>query len=253
MEISRGHTVSSKRVCISLRDDAAVLRDFAWTAYRLGKIDEAQNAMQKLVETNPNAPQAKDAREFLAMSALESKPQDAVAAEAEINKVLAADPDYLPALIARAVAQAQRDQTGAAIETLKQILRDSPDFALAQKHLAALYVRDPDKNASASELATKARKVLTEDPELSEILAEISYRKKEYARTIQLLQESARRKPLDAKALFFLGMSQLQTNLEPEGRETLERAFAATLEEPMATEARQALKELQKRSRSIQP
>ena len=197
-----------------LADDTAVLRDFAWAAYRLGKIDEAQNAMQKLVETNPNAPQAKDAREFLAMLALESKPQDAVAAEAEINKVLTGDPDYLPALIARAVAQAQRDQTEAAVETLKQILRDSPDFALAQKHLAALYVRDPDKSASAYELATKARKILTEDPELSEILAEISYRKKEYARTIQLLQESARRKPLDAKALFFLGMSQLQTKLE---------------------------------------
>ena len=122
-----------------LADDTAVLRDFAWAAYRLGKIDEAQNAMQKLVETNPNAPQAKDAREFLAMLALESKPQDAVAAEAEINKVLTGDPDYLPALIARAVAQAQRDQTEAAVETLKQILRDSPDFALAQKHLAALY------------------------------------------------------------------------------------------------------------------
>ena len=72
-------------------------------------------------------------------------------------------------------------------------------------------MRDPDKNASAYELATKARKVLTEDPELSEILAEISYQKKEYARAIQLLQESARRKPLNAKAFFFLGMSQLQT------------------------------------------
>ena len=79
-------------------------------------------------------------------------------------------------------------------------------------------VRDPDKNADADELATKARKILTEDPELSETLAEINYRKKEYARAIQLLQESARRKPLNAKALFFLGMSQLQTKRELEGR-----------------------------------
>ena len=148
--------------------------------------------MQKLVETNPNAPQAKDARIFLAMLALEPKPQDAMAAEAEINEVLTGDPGYLPALIARAVAQAQRGQTAAAVETLKQILRDSPDFALAQKHLAALYVRDPDKGADAYELATKARKILTGDPELSETLAEINYRKKEYGRAIQLLQESAR-------------------------------------------------------------
>ncbi len=176
-----------------------------------------------------------------------------MAAEAEINKVLKSHPDYLPALIARAVAQAQSNQTEAAVETLKKVLQDAPEFALAQKHLAALYVRDPDKSASAYELATKARKVLTEDPELSEILAEISYRKKEYARTIQLLQESGRRKPLDAKALFFLGMSQLQTKLDSEGRVTLERAFAAALEEPMATEARQALEGLQKQGRSDQP
>ncbi len=107
--------------------------------------------------------------------------------------------------------------------------------------MCAIRIRVPD----AYELATKARKILTEDPELSEILAEISYRKKEYARAIQLLQESARRKPLNAKALFFLGMSQLQTKRELEGRQTLERALAAALEEPLATEARQAIKGLQ--------
>ena len=93
-----------------LADDASVLRDFAWAAYSLGKIEEAKNAMQKLVDTNSNSPQAKDAREFLAMLALESKPQDAVAAEPEINKVLAAHPEYVPALMARAVAQVQRGQ-----------------------------------------------------------------------------------------------------------------------------------------------
>jgi len=229
-----------------LADNTAVLRDFAWAAYRLGKVDEAQKAMQKLVDANPNAPEAKDAREFLAMLALESRPEDAVAAEAEVNKVLDGHPDYLPALVARAAAQAQRGQTEAAAETLKKILQDSPEFALAQKHLAALYVRDPNKSADAYELATKARKVLTEDPQLSEILAEVSYRRKEYARTIQLLQESGRRQPLGAKALFYLGMSQLRTKLDSEGRATLERALAAALEEPMATEARQALKAFQK-------
>jgi len=236
-----------------LVDDTALLSDFAWSAYRLGKIDEAHDSMQKLVETNPNAPQAKDARKFLAILALESKPQAAMAAEAEINEVLTGDPGYLPALIARAVAQSQRGQNAAAVETLKQILRDSPDFALAQKHLAALYVRDPDKNVTAYELAAKARKILTADPELSEILAEISYGKKEYARAIQLLQESAERKSLNAKALFFLGMSQLHTNLEPEGRETLARACAAALEEPLATQARQAIQGPQKQDRGAQP
>ena len=84
-------------------------------------------------------------------------------------------------------------------------------------------------------MATKARKVLIEDPELAEILGEISYRKKEYVRAIQLSQESARRRPLDARALFYLGMSQLATKQESEGRETLKRALAAALDEPRNT------------------
>ena len=53
-----------------LVDDTALLSHFAWSAYRLGKIDEAHDSMQKLVETNPNAPQAKDARKFLAMCSI---------------------------------------------------------------------------------------------------------------------------------------------------------------------------------------
>ena len=236
-----------------LPDDPTFLHDFAQAAYELGKIGQAQSAMQKLVDLNPNGPQASDAKKFLAMAALESQPQAAVAAEAEINRILADEPAYVPALIARAVAQSQRDQIQAAIETLRRILRDSPDCALAQKHLATLYLRDPDQVDSAYELAAKAHKVLTDDPELSEILGEISYRKKEYARAIQLLQEGARGKPLDAKALFYLGMSQLQAKLEPEGRQTLERALAAALEEPLAAEARQALEALPKQDRSVQP
>ncbi len=55
-----------------LANNTTALRDFAWAAYRLGKIDEAQKAMQKVGDTNPNAPEAEDAREFLAMLALES-------------------------------------------------------------------------------------------------------------------------------------------------------------------------------------
>ena len=87
---------------------------------------------------------------------------------------------------------------------------------------------------------------LPDDPELARTLGQITFQKKEYSRALQLLQESGRRQPLGAKALFYLGMSQLRTKLDSEGRATLERALAAALEEPMATEARQALKAFQK-------
>ena len=105
-------------------------------------------------------------------------------------------------------------------------------------------MRDWCKGDIAYEWATQARETWSEDPELTEILAEISYRKREYGRAIQLLRESALRSPLDARALFFLGMSQLQTKQESEGRETLELALAAALDEPWETEAKRAIKQL---------
>ncbi len=231
-----------------LADATPFLYDFAWAAYRVGKTEEAQSAMQELVNASPTAPHASEAREFLAMLVLGSKPTEVVPAEAEINKVLATDADYVPALMARATVQIQRDQSEDAVETLQHVLRIFPDFAPAQKRLAALYMRDSGKGDVAYELATQARKTLPEDPELTEILAEISYRKREYGRAIQLLRESALRSPLDARALFFLGMSQLQTKQESEGRETLERALAAALDEPWATDAKRAIKQLSGRN-----
>ena len=124
-------------------DDASVLHDFAWAAYSLGKIEQAQNAMQKLVTLSATAPETTDARDFLKMLSLEPKPQDAVAAEAEINKVLADHPDYVPALMARAAAQIQRNQSKSAAETLRHVLRVFPDFAPAQKRLAELQLGNP--------------------------------------------------------------------------------------------------------------
>ena len=96
-------------------------------------------------------------------------------------------------------------------------------------------------------LATKARKALTDDPELIQTLAVLSYQRKEYKRAIQLFQESSRNKPLAAKALFYLGMSYARTNEKSQALETLNRALAAEIQEPLAAEAKQTLAELQRK------
>ena len=113
-----------------------------------------------------------------------------------------------------------------AIGTYEQILKRFPDFAPAQKHLAAVYLKDPSALDKAYEFAVKARRTLSDDPELARTLGEISYKRKEYSRALQLLQESARRTPLDANGLYYLGMSQLEAKQKPQAREALERALA---------------------------
>jgi uncharacterized protein HemY len=156
------------------------------------------------------------------------------------------NPEYVPALTAQAALDVQRGQIKPATEMYTEILQRWPDFAPAQKRLAALYAQDPSTVAAAYDLATKARKALPDDPELSELLGRLSYEKKEYPRAIQLLQETARKQPLDANSLFYLGMSQLQASQKAEAQGVLNQALVAGLQEPLATEAKRALADLQR-------
>ncbi len=228
------------------QSDSSILHDFAWAAYSLGKVNEARDAMQKVLTNNPNPVHAADAQKFLALTALSENPKDLHAAEAEIGKELQSNPEFVPALMAQAALDTKQGQNKRAIEIYDNILRRWPEFALAQKRLAALYAQDPSMLAAAYELAAKARKTLTDDAALTELLGRLSYEKKEYPRAVQLLQESARQGPLDADSLFYLGMAQLQARQTADARGALKQALTGGLQEPFATEAKRALADLQK-------
>ena len=226
-------------------NDPAILHDLAWAAYSLGKVNEARDAMQKALTNNPNSSQAADAKNFLALTPLDENPKELAAAETGVQNELKSNPEYVPALMAQAALDAQHGEIKRATETYSNILRRWPEFAPAQKHLAALDAQDPSNVIAAYDLATKARKTLPDDPELAELLGRLSYEKKEYPRAIQLLQESARKRPLDADSLFYLGMSQIQARQKAEAQGVLNQALVAGLQEPLAAEAKRALADLQ--------
>lgn len=231
----------------NLSNDAKVLHDFSWCAYSLGKIDEARRIMQRALEAQPDPAIAEDARSFLAMTALADNPDKLPQAEPQIRKILAANPAYLPALLAKAELQIRRGDPKSAAVIYSDVVRRYPDFALAQKQLAVLYLNDVARTNEAFELALKARNGLPADPELALILGELSYRKKDFQYAIQCFQESARTRPLRGKDLYYLGMSQLRLSKDSESKQTLKQALAVGLEEPLSREAKTVLAELDKR------
>jgi uncharacterized protein HemY len=168
---------------------------------------------------------------------------EVVAAEPEVQKILKTQPDYVPALMAQAAIQLQRNDAKAATGIYLQVLRQYPDFAPAQKRLAAIYADNPEDLAKAYDLAVKARKTLSDDPELARTMAELNFKRKEFSYAVQLFQQSAAKQPLSPKDLYYLGMAQLQTKQDAKGRETLERALAAGLQDPLAQEAKKRLAE----------
>src|SRR5438874_1958463 len=227
-----------------LPDDLAVTRDFAWTAYSTGKTNEAQEGMRRVSNGPPAAPERGEAALFLAMAALDSDDAVPPGAENEVMKALGAQPDYVPALMAKAAIRLQKGDTAEASAIYNSILQKWPDFAPAQKRLASIYANEPANANKAYELANKARRGLVDDPGLARTLGVLSFQRKEYARAVEFFQESEAKKPLEGKSLFMLGMAHLQLGHKAEAKRILDRALAAGIPDDLTKQAKDAMVEV---------
>jgi tetratricopeptide (TPR) repeat protein len=233
-----------------LPNDPAIAHDLAWAAYSMGRVAEAQQAMQRVADA-PNAPnEQQDAKRFLTITQLDADDKDPSPSESEVNSALAADPNYIPALMARADIQRLRGDAKSAATIYTGILQKFPDFAPAQKRLATIYAEDPANVDKGYELANKARRTLPDDPVLASTLGSLSFQRKEYPRVVQLLEEADRKKRLDGKSLFYLGMAHLQLGHKDQGKQALDRALGAGLPDALAIQAKTKIADLEKASPS---
>lgn len=221
-----------------LPDDPNAAHDFAWAAYSQGRITEAEQTMRRVLSMPNAADQHGDADRFIKMVEIDSQDKDPTPLEGQVNAALASDPKYVPALMLRADIELRRNDAKSATAIYTEVLRSFPDFAPAQKRLAEIYLDDPAASEKAYQFATKARRSLPDDPVLAATLARASFQRKEYARVVQLLGEAGQKRPLDGRALFCLGMAQLQLGHKEEARQALERALTAGLPDALAGQAK---------------
>ena len=180
------------------------------------------------------------------MAPLDSDDTIPANAENEVTKALAAQPDYVPALMAKAAIRLQKGDTPEASAIYSSILQKWPDFPAVQKRLASIYANQPANASKAYELANKARRSLVDDPDLAKTLGILSFQRKEYVRAVQFLQESETRKPLDGKSLFMLGMAHLKLGHKTDARKVLDQAVAVGVPDDLAKQAKDAIVELDK-------
>ena len=105
----------------------------AWAAYSLGKVSEARELMERTLKVAPAPEISGDAQSFLRMTALDRNPKEAVTLEPEIQKLLKADPNYVPALAVRAAIEEQRGEARTAIATYTAILKRLSQFRSCPK------------------------------------------------------------------------------------------------------------------------
>ncbi|HEY4282998.1 MAG TPA: tetratricopeptide repeat protein, partial [Chthoniobacterales bacterium] len=233
-----------RQISDQLASDPAAIHALGWSAFSLGKVDEATQQMQRVIQISPQGGLADDARTWLAMMEIDKTQRSDAKSAQEVTNVLQKDPGYVPAQLAQAAIAVNNGDPNRAITIYQQVLAHFPDYAPAQKRLATLYARNAGDLVKAYDLGMKARKTLPDDVELTRLLADISYQRKEYDQALKLLEESSRKEPLDAQHLYYMGVCWIQTNDIPHGRDALTRALANGLQDPSASDARRVLQGL---------
>jgi hypothetical protein len=138
--------------------------------------------------------------------------------------------------------KANGDATGATRE-FEAALARFPRFAPAERQLVLLYAERSDSGPKIYDVANKAREAFPDDPAVAKACGVIAYRRGDYLRTKNLMDETVRRTGDDGEVLFYLGMAQLHLK-DKVGKISLERALGLKLRPDLAAEAKRALSEL---------
>lgn len=226
-----------------LENDPDVQLDLAEAAYSVGQLTVAENALRAALQIPGEFKRATHARQMLEFLQATDAPTKALGLATRADSILKADPNDVPALMVKGIAERHRGEVKAAKETFEKAFARFPEFTPARRQLAILYSTNPEDAKRGVEHATKAREAYSTDSELAKAFGIILYHQGTFARAVNLLTESSRARSNDAELHFYLGMSQRQLKDTAAAKRSLERALELELPPALAEEARKALAE----------
>ena len=205
----------------------------SWAAYSQGKVAEAQSKEERLIAADPNSSHTNDAKLFLRMTAPTTVTLGRRATGGRTRLAGRSKPRAGAVFSSATSIAAQRIRCCHC--RVYRSPESLPRSAPARSVLAWLYAKHREARRT-NDLAMKARKTLPDDPELAQVLAELSYQRKDFAYAIQLLQNSSQKRPLDSKNLYYLGMSHFRAACQKaQSQKALRQALAAGLPDPLAS------------------
>jgi tetratricopeptide (TPR) repeat protein len=226
-------------------DQPDLLYDLAWACYGLGRLPEAESAMQNALKAGTKNHQA-DAQRFLAMTAAYRDAAQRQRVAPEVEQVLKADPNYVPALMVSGLLRQENGNYPQAKQAFEQVLARNPLFVPATRDLAILCSQHFPDDSKAFDLALKARESFPDDPNLAKAIGVLAFRREDYGRAVQLLKESSQKLNNDAESLYYLGMAHYRLKRPEESKQALQKALALNLSPQLAAEAKRVLAELAK-------
>jgi putative PEP-CTERM system TPR-repeat lipoprotein len=229
---------------LKLPDQPALLYDLARSYYGLGQLPSAETALQSAVKGAAAFDQTGEAKRLLSMLVAYRDPAQRQAVAPQLEAILKASPNYIPALMVNELLLQEKGNFPDARKTLDQVLSLNPLFVPATRDLAILcFDRFPDDSRTA-DLAAKARDTFPDDPNLAKVLGVVAYRRANYSAAAQYLKQSLQTRKNDGELLYYLGMAQYQLKAKAESKAALQQALALNIQAKLAGEARRVLTEL---------
>lgn len=225
-------------------NDPHIFFDLANAAFCVGKISQAQNAMQSALQGGLSPSQTTDANNFLNLMAFCENPETSDNVQSHVDQMLNSDPNNAPARFAHALIAIQNADPVGAERDYESLLGRHPGCVLAEKNLAILYAEnlvEPDK---AYPVAVKAREAFPDDPQVAKALALILFQRGDYMRAADLFKTVSVSSSADAQLFYCLGISEYHLKNFVDSRSSLEHALNLNLTGQEATDARQTLAEL---------
>jgi tetratricopeptide (TPR) repeat protein len=144
--------------------------------------------------------------------------------------------------MALGLIQEQQGQAKEAEQSYEKVLAAYPLFVPAVRQLFLLYARDGNNDAKAYEYEAKATQGFPDDSDLAKVAGLLEYRRKDYAKSLASLNQSAQKKQGDAELFWYQGMDYYGLKQYPQAKTALQRAVALKLPSAdMAAEANRVL------------
>jgi tetratricopeptide (TPR) repeat protein len=208
----------------------------------LARIDAAQTNMAraetdllKAIDLNPDLPGP-----YLLLAGVYVAADKYQEALQRLNALVARTNDA-PAFLQIGTIHEKLKQFDAARDAYEKVLSINSNSIPALNNLAYISAAHLNKIDRAFELAQRARELAPDNPDVGDTLGWVLFKKGDYLRALNVLQDSAEKLPAQAEIQFHLGMTHYMLDEEDAARVALQRAVASQQDYPNKDEARNRL------------
>jgi tetratricopeptide (TPR) repeat protein len=223
-----------------LPDQPEIQFHLGMAQYMLGEEDPARIALQKAADSTADFPGKDEARQRLALLAIDPKAGNP-AVRTEVENYLRKQPDDPAALMRLGEVQQRDGAVDQAVKTYEKLVADSPLYAPATRQLALLYGQLSTDTAKAYEVVTKARQDYPDNPDIAKTLGILDYRRGLYPQALELLKQASANRKDDPELLYYLGEVYHQLKQWDECKGLLQRALTLNLSPGLSDDAKRAL------------